>query len=54
MKQQYIIVFELNGVLEDINDKSSVIKHIDTASYKELLANNIISDGMLPKMENCF
>ncbi len=46
--------FELNGVLKDINDKNSVIKHIDTSLYKELLAQGIIADGMLPKLENCF
>ncbi|MBD0832917.1 acetylglutamate kinase [Aestuariibaculum sediminum] len=46
--------FELNGVLEDINDKNSVIKHIDTKLYKALLEQGIIADGMLPKMENCF
>ncbi|PIX14572.1 MAG: acetylglutamate kinase, partial [Flavobacteriaceae bacterium CG_4_8_14_3_um_filter_31_8] len=46
--------FELNGVLEDINDKNSVIKHINAASYKNLLNEGIIADGMLPKLENCF
>lgn len=46
--------FELNGVLKDINDKSSVIKHINSKLYKELLAQGIIADGMLPKLENCF
>ena len=46
--------FELNGVLRDINDKASVVKHIDTNTYKDLLENKIISDGMLPKLENCF
>jgi acetylglutamate kinase len=46
--------FELNGVLEDINDKNSVIKHIDSKLYKELLEKGIIADGMLPKLENCF
>ena len=46
--------FELNGVLEDINDKNSVVKHIDSNLYKELLEKGIIADGMLPKLENCF
>ncbi|TXG38514.1 acetylglutamate kinase [Seonamhaeicola maritimus] len=46
--------FELNGVLEDINDKNSVIKHIDSKLYTELLEKGIIADGMLPKLENCF
>ncbi|GAA3634908.1 acetylglutamate kinase [Flavivirga jejuensis] len=46
--------FELNGVLEDINDKNSVVKHIDSERYKNLLEKGIIADGMLPKLENCF
>ena len=46
--------FELNGVLEDINDKNSVIKHIDKTTYSDLLEKGIIADGMLPKLENCF
>ncbi len=46
--------FELKGVLKDINDKNSVIKHIDSKLYKQLLEDKIIADGMLPKLENCF
>ncbi|WP_242156625.1 acetylglutamate kinase [Aestuariivivens sediminis] len=46
--------FELNGVLRDVNDKNSVIKHMDTNLYAELLVEGVVSDGMLPKLENCF
>ncbi|MCL7763466.1 acetylglutamate kinase [Polaribacter sp. Z014] len=46
--------FELNGVLKDFNDKNSVIKSINTNSYKELLDAKIITDGMIPKLDNCF
>ena len=46
--------FELKGVLTNINDKDSVIEHIDTQKYTSLKAEGIIADGMLPKMENCF
>lgn len=46
--------FELNGVLRGVNDKNSVVKHIDLKVYKELLEQGIIADGMLPKLENCF
>ena len=46
--------FELQGVLKDINDKDSVIKHIDSKEYADLLNQGIISDGMLPKLTNCF
>ena len=46
--------FELNGVLRDINDKKSVIEHINSNTYQELLNDGIIADGMLPKLKNCF
>ena len=46
--------FELNGVLKDISDKESVIKKINANTYQKLLADGIIADGMLPKLENCF
>lgn len=46
--------FELNGVLRDIKDAQSVIPHIDSESYKVLVADGVIADGMLPKMHNCF
>lgn len=46
--------FELNGVLSDFNNKNSVIKHINSVTYESLLTSGIISDGMIPKLENCF
>jgi acetylglutamate kinase len=46
--------FELQGVLKDIEDKDSVIKYIDSKGYANLLNQGIISDGMLPKLTNCF
>jgi acetylglutamate kinase len=46
--------FELNGVLKDFNDKNSVVKDINSFTYKELLENKIITDGMIPKLDNCF
>ena len=46
--------FELKGVLKDSNDKDSVIKNINSKVYQQLLKENIIVDGMLPKLENCF
>lgn len=46
--------FEKKGVLRDIKDEDSVVKHIDSKTYEQLLAKGIIADGMLPKLENCF
>lgn len=46
--------FEKKGVLMSIEDENSVVKHINSNKYKELLEQKIIADGMLPKLENCF
>ncbi|MCK8523421.1 acetylglutamate kinase [Aquimarina sp. D1M17] len=46
--------FELKGVLENINDKDSVIENIDLEKYTKLRDDEVIADGMLPKLQNCF
>ena len=47
-------VFELKGVLENFEDKNSVIKEIDSEKYSALIEKGIIAEGMLPKLHNCF
>jgi len=46
--------FEKPGVLKEVSDETSVIETIDTSTYKTLIKNGIVSDGMLPKLNNCF
>ncbi|MBP2833650.1 acetylglutamate kinase [Aquimarina sp. U1-2] len=46
--------FEFQGVLHTIKDQDSVIEHINRETYHMLLENNVIADGMLPKLQNCF
>lgn len=46
--------FELPGVMKDINDSNSLIEKINQAYYQQLLLNNTISAGMLPKLHNAF
>ncbi|MEM9075784.1 MAG: acetylglutamate kinase [Bacteroidota bacterium] len=46
--------FEKKGVLREVSDDDSVIEHINSENYKELLEKGVIADGMLPKMHNCF
>ncbi|MFT6835918.1 MAG: acetylglutamate kinase, partial [Francisellaceae bacterium] len=46
--------FELNGVYTDLSDKNTHLKKINFHEYKEYVDVNIIKDGMLPKLENCF
>lgn len=46
--------FEKKGVLSNAADDDSVIETIDSDRYHELLDKKVISDGMLPKLHNCF
>ena len=46
--------FEKNGVLQDVQNDDSVIEEINTKTYQSLIEEGIISDGMLPKLNNCF
>ncbi|NNK82287.1 MAG: acetylglutamate kinase [Flavobacteriaceae bacterium] len=46
--------FDKNGVLQDVVDDDSVILNINTTTYKELIEQGTIADGMLPKLNNCF
>lgn len=49
-----IYCFELKGVLEDINNKDSVISDISVEKYFDLKEKGIIAKGMIPKMDNSF
>ncbi|MDT0648027.1 acetylglutamate kinase [Zunongwangia sp. F260] len=46
--------FEKKGVLTDVDNDESVIKEIDEQLYKQLMNRGVISEGMLPKLHNCF
>ena len=51
----YIIYcFEMQGVMQDINNSESVIAHINREKFAELKSDDIISDGMIPKIDNAF
>ena len=49
-----IYCFEMKGVLEDINDKDSVISQINKETYRQLLLGNKLAGGILPKIDNAF
>ncbi len=51
---ELIYCFELNGVLRDIHDPESIIPLINKKNYQELKDEKIISEGMIPKIDNAF
>lgn len=46
--------FELDGVLEDKNDPSTLIKELTVSSYQRHKKSGAIADGMIPKLDNAF
>lgn len=49
-----VYCFEKNGVLENIEDENSVISKIIPYTYAQLKENNIVNEGMIPKIDNAF
>ncbi len=49
-----IFCFEKKGVLQNIEDENSVIRHITQQTYTNLLQQHVLKDGILPKLENAF
>ncbi|WP_299763102.1 acetylglutamate kinase [uncultured Dokdonia sp.] len=53
-KVELYYCFEKKGVLQSIEDEDSVIQTIDQNNYKTLIDQGIITEGMIPKIDNCF
>ncbi len=49
-----IYCFEKNGVLANAEDDSSVIETITSSQFETLKSQGIISEGMIPKLQNAF
>lgn len=50
---ELVCCFELDGVLLDRDDPSSVIPSISAAGFEDLKARGAVADGMIPKIDNC-
>lgn len=48
-----VFLTDIEGVLKDPNDPSTLISKIDTESAKELFASGVIQGGVIPKLHNC-
>lgn len=49
-----IYCFEKKGVLEDVNNDDSVIRKLNKEKYQQLLEENKLFEGILPKIDNAF
>lgn len=48
-----IFISDVPGVLRDPSDPSSSISHLTIAKARELIAEGVITGGMIPKIEAC-
>nr|YP_009392344.1 acetylglutamate kinase [Osmundaria fimbriata]ARW60906.1 acetylglutamate kinase [Osmundaria fimbriata] len=51
--EKLILLTDTPGVLRDVNDSSTLIKNLDIRSIQRLREDNIISGGMIPKIQSC-
>ncbi len=51
--ESFILMTDIRGVLRDKDDESSLIRVISTKEAPGLIAEGIISGGMIPKIECC-
>ncbi len=51
--ERLITMTDIEGILKDKNDHSSIIPCIDLKMAEELFASEVISGGMIPKVECC-
>ena len=49
-----LYAFELPGVMRELSDPNSLIKVLDRTYYQKLKSKGIVSQGMIPKLDNAF
>ena len=53
MAEKFILITDVPGLLKDPKDESTLISKIKLEEIPELIQNNIISGGMIPKINCC-
>ena len=49
--EKLIFLSDIPGILTDIKDANSRIAHINASQVRQLIADGVIADGMVPKVE---
>lgn len=50
---QYIVLTDVDGLLRDKEDPSTLIREVSLSETRELTEKGIIKSGMIPKVESC-
>ncbi len=51
--EKLILLTDTSGILKDYKDQSTLIPKVDIREARELIANGIVSGGMIPKVSCC-
>ena len=51
--ERLIMMTDIDGVMQDKDDSTSLIRELTVSEAKRLFANGVISGGMIPKVECC-
>ena len=50
---KFVVLTNVQGILTDINDPSSLLSHVNAEEAKKLIDSGVISGGMIPKVNAC-
>ena len=50
---ELVCCFELDGVLKDKDDPSTLIPVVSGSDFRKLVSDGTVVEGMIPKIENC-
>jgi acetylglutamate kinase len=51
--EKFVLLTDTPGILLDRADKSSLVRSLDAAGCRDLIARGTIDEGMIPKVEAC-
>ena len=51
--EKLIVLSDIPGLLDDINDENSLISQLTPEQARELVEQGKVSEGMIPKLESC-
>lgn len=51
--EKLILLTDTHGIMNDINDPSTLLSHLTVVEVQKLKESNIISGGMIPKVDCC-
>ncbi|MBW9221624.1 acetylglutamate kinase [Methanothermococcus sp. SCGC AD-155-C09] len=51
--KKLIMITDVNGIMEDVKDPSTLFKKLTISEIEELINKGVISGGMIPKVEAC-